>query len=104
MDCSNRIRFGTVLSVALFVGCSGSTSPDTATTSAVNGSQQAAQTDTTSNPVAQAASEWLDAVLKGDTQRASARLTPQAMHRIIESKRTFSPPGAGVDAEGFHIG
>jgi hypothetical protein len=106
MDCINHIGLGSILGIALFAGCSGSASPDatTATSSAVSGSQQAAQVNPALNPIAQAASEWLDAVLKGDTQRASARLTPQAMHRIIESKMTFSPPGAGVDTEGFRIG
>ncbi len=104
MDCTNRIGLGMVLVVALFAGCSGSASPDATKKEPTVGSQQAKQTDPASNPVALAASEWLDAVLKGDTQRASARLTPQAMHRIIESKMTFSPPGAGVDTEGFHIG
>ena len=59
-----------------------------------DGSQPAAQTDTASNPIAQAASEWLDAVLKGDTQRASARLTPQAMQQIIESGNGILPAGS----------
>jgi hypothetical protein len=104
MDCINQFGLGMALSVVLFAGCSGSASPEATKKEAAAGTQQAAQTDPAANPVAQAASEWLDAVLKGDTQGASARLTPQAMHRIIESKMTFSPPGAGVDAEGFRIG
>jgi hypothetical protein len=104
MDRINQIGLGLVLCVTLFAGCSGSTSPEAAATTAAAGKQQAAQSDPASSPIAQAASEWLDAVLKGDTQRASARLTPQAMHRIIESKMTFSPPGAGVDTQGFRIG
>ncbi len=35
----------------------------------------------------------MDAVIKGDTQRASARLTPQAMQRIINGGIPFAPPG-----------
>lgn len=103
MDCINRVGLVTVLSVALFAGCSGGSSSNATATAAADGSQPAAhQTDISSNPVARAASEWLDAVLKGDTQRASARLTPQAMQRIIESGKQFSPPG--VDTEGFRVG
>jgi hypothetical protein len=102
MDCITRVGFLTVLSVALFAGCSGGASSSGTGTASADSSQPVAQTDTSSNPVARAASEWLDAVLKGDTQRASARLTPQAMQRIIESGKQFSPPG--VDTEGFRIG
>jgi hypothetical protein len=105
MECIHQIGFVMILVVATLAGCSGSASSDATTATTPAGkSQPAAKADSASNPVAQAASEWLDAVLKGDTQRASARLTPQAMHRIIESKMTFSPPGAGVDTEGFRIG
>jgi hypothetical protein len=104
MDCANQICLGMVVGVALFAGCSRSASPEATKKDAAVASQQATQTDSASNPVALATSKWLDAVLKGDTQRASARLTPQAIHRIIESKMTFSPPGAGVDTEGFRIG
>jgi hypothetical protein len=35
----------------------------------------------------------MDAVLKGDSQRASARLTPTAMQRIVASGKQFQPPG-----------
>jgi hypothetical protein len=52
--------------------------------------------------VARAAADFLDAVLKGDTQRASARLTPQAMQRIIASGKQFAPPG--LDTATFRIG
>jgi hypothetical protein len=103
MECITRHGFVTVLSVALFAGCSGGTSSNAPATASAKSSQAAVQqADTSSNPIARAASEWLDAVLKGDTQRASARLTPQAMQRIIESGKQFSPPG--VDTEGFRIG
>jgi hypothetical protein len=103
MDCITRLTFMTGLSVALLAGCSGGTSSKTTASASAEVSQPAVQqTDVSSNPVARAASEWLDAVLKGDTQRASARLTPQAMQRIIASGKQFSPPG--VDTEGFRIG
>ena len=52
--------------------------------------------------IAKAAADFLDAVLKGDTQRASARLTPQAMQRIIASGKQFAPPG--LETATFQIG
>ncbi len=98
----HRGGFLTVVITVLLSGCSGSATTNSTTSAATDGSQPAAQTDVSSNPAAQAASEWLDAILKGDTQRASTRLTPQAMQRIIDSKMTFSPPG--VDTVNYRVG
>ena len=97
----NRIDLATVLSVALFAGCSGSNSSNAATSA--DGSQSAVQAGAASNPIAQAASDWLDAVLKGDKPRASARLTPQAQQQIIKNNMEFSPPG-GIQTASFRIG
>jgi len=55
-----------------------------------------------SDPAARAAYEFLDAVLKGDSQRASGRLSPLAMQRIVESGKQFSPPG--LETASFRIG
>jgi hypothetical protein len=52
--------------------------------------------------VTQAATDFLDAVLKGDTQRASARLTPKSMERIVASGKQFAPPG--LETASFRIG
>lgn len=46
-----------------------------------------------SDPAARTAYDFFDAVLKGDTQRASSQLTPLAMQRIIERGEQFAPPG-----------
>lgn len=54
------------------------------------------------DPAAQAAYDFLDAVLKGDSQRASQRLSPLAMQRIVESGKQFAPPG--LESASFHIG
>jgi hypothetical protein len=86
-----RIGFVVVFGFVLCAGCSKGTSSDAATTTATG--TNVAQTNAASNPVAQAASEWLDAVLKGDTQRA--------VKQIINGK-TFSPPG--VDNPSYQIG
>jgi len=55
-----------------------------------------------SDPAARAAFEFLDAVLKGDSQLASGRLSPLAMQRIVESGKQFSPPG--LETASFRIG
>jgi hypothetical protein len=52
--------------------------------------------------ITNAASVFMDAVLKGDTQRASACLTPQALKRIVESGKQFAPPG--LETASFKIG
>ncbi len=88
------------LGLVVFGGCSKSS--DTST--AANGQTGEKKEDTAanSNPIGRAASDWLTAVLKGDTQRASALLTPQAMQRIIASGKQFSPPG--LETAKFEIG
>ena len=77
-----------VLAVA---GCSNSSSTPTA-----------AQVKVPSDPAAQAAYDFLDAVLKGDTERASHRLTPVALERIAASGKQFAPPG--LETATFRIG
>jgi hypothetical protein len=76
-----------VTGIYFLIGCSKAPSNDTATTT-----KAAAQSPAT-EAVTRAASNFLDAVIKGDTQRASACLTPQAMQRIIASGKPFNPPG-----------
>ncbi len=71
-----------VLCACVLAGCSGG-SP----------SEPAPQATGPTDPAAQSAYEFFDAVLKGDTQRASSQLTPLAMERIIERGEQFSPPG-----------
>jgi hypothetical protein len=83
--------------ICFVCGCSKAPAEKTATTSSVT-SAPSPSTDA----VTKAASDFLDAVLKGDTQRASARLTPQAMQRIIASGKQFAPPG--LETATFRIG
>jgi hypothetical protein len=98
---ANIIRVGivTVLSVALFAGCSKST-PSNASAS-TEGGDIAVQPDFSNNPIAQVASEFLDAVLKGDTQRGLTRLTPKAIEQIVAGGKKFDPPG--VDSPSFRV-
>ncbi len=98
MNCGMRLGVVSVLASGLFVGCGKSGTPSAPV--ANSGGPVAAPpmtagqpTDPSSSPIAQAAYDFVDAVVKGDTQRASARLTPQAMQRIIASKEQFAPTG-----------
>lgn len=111
MDCIKRLWIVAILGVGILTGCSKSTAPnDAATAPATANSGNVSnevpvitqQADPNTNPIAKATYDFLDAVLKGDTQRASARLTPQAMQRIVQSGKGFSPPG--LETATFKIG
>jgi len=54
------------------------------------------------DPAGQAAYDFLDAVLQGDTERASRRLTPTALERIAATGKHFAPPG--LETAKFRIG
>ena len=101
MQCFTRVGLVAVLGLAFTAGCGKSSSSGgaAATSSDV---PAITETDPASNVMAQAAYDFLDAVLKGDTQRASARLTPQAMQRIVASGKGFAPPG--LEGATFKIG
>jgi hypothetical protein len=80
----------TLLGISSLAGCGKSPSNETTTNTAnATSSGQNPSTDA----VVRAASNFLDAVIKGDTQRAGACLTPQAMQRIIASGKQFDPKG-----------
>jgi hypothetical protein len=103
-----KMRYASLLSAAfvsfVFVaGCGKDSVTDSATEQAAS-TPPAATTGLAPNTeaVTQAATDFLDAVLKGDTQRASARLTPRSMERIIESGKQFAPPG--LETASFRIG
>jgi hypothetical protein len=87
-----RVGLVTILSLTVLAGCNRSTSTTDSTT-ADGGGAPAASADWSTNPIAIAATDFLDAVLKGDTQRGSARLTPKAMERIVATGKQFDPPG-----------
>lgn len=104
MAGSTRFGVVTLLGIALMAGCSKGTSVDAKITgsNAPKSAPAAPQLDPKTQPIAHAASDFLDAMLKGDTQRCSARLTPQAMQRIIASGKQFNPPGLETDS--FRVG
>jgi len=89
-----------VVVLGLLAGCSKSGSTDGTVTTTTGLTVK--ESDPNSSPMAMAAYEFLDAVLKGDTQRASAKLTPAAMQRIVASGKQFAPPG--LESATFKIG
>jgi len=98
-----RIGCVIVLGIATLTGCNQGATPDaSASRTSANATVTKTQADTSTKAIASATADWLDAVLKGDTQRASSRLTPQAMQRIIASGKQFSPPG--LESASFRIG
>jgi hypothetical protein len=89
------------LAVGLLAGCSGEPAPE-ASDSAATSAARATESSLPTEPIARAASDFLDAVLAGDIQRASARLTPKAIQRIIGSGLQFQP--AGQEKAAFRTG
>jgi hypothetical protein len=100
MECVARVGFVAALAVCILSGC-GQSAPDTSTAAATT-TGTASATSSATQAIATAASDFLDAILKGDTQRASARLTPQAIERIIASGIQFQPQG--LQTAEFRIG
>jgi hypothetical protein len=104
MNCYTRLGIVTVLSFGILAGCSKSSPSGSAAAggAAPESAPAITETDPNSSPMARAAYDFLTAVLKGDTQAASNKLTPQAIQRIIASGKQFSPPG--LENATFKIG
>src|SRR6185503_7544942 len=81
-----------LLSACLLAGCNHGSSSESASGSS-NAAGTATQIDPATSPIAKVAYEFVDAVFKGEPQRASACLTPQAMQHLVENKEVFSPQG-----------
>jgi hypothetical protein len=102
------MRIASLLIMALtttvfVVGCGKDSATDSTPEQAASTPPTATETAApNTEAVTQAAADFLDAVLKGDTQRASNRLTPKSMERIVESGKQFAPPG--LETASFRIG
>jgi len=98
-------------------GCSGNDAPEPAANRpgnqnpAANGSVagmasgaagQTAGDGTATDPIAKVAADFLDAVVQGDTQRATQLLTPKAIARFKATDLSFASPELG--APEFKIG
>jgi hypothetical protein len=102
MNSIQRIGVVTVLGLGLLGGCGKSSSNGNGASTQADAPIITKETDPNSNPAARAAHDFLGAVLKGNTQAASALLTPAATQRIIASGKQFSPPG--LETATFRIG
>lgn len=85
------------LGICFLAGCGKAPATDATATTTTSGGQSPSTA-----AVTQAAANFLDAVIKGDTQRAGACLTPQAMQRIIASGKPFDPKG--MENATFRVG
>jgi hypothetical protein len=95
-----RWILGALILVVAVAGCS-SESPTEPTASAPTAGASATPT-TYADPAAQVAHEFLDAVVKGETDRANSLLTPLAIERITASGKPFQLPGLANDT--FRVG
>lgn len=89
-------RLSLVLGLGLILaGCSKSDPAASGAGSVTDGANvaQGNQGDAVQAQITQVASDFLDAILKGDTQRGAARLTPEAKQKIFADGMTFDPPG-----------
>jgi hypothetical protein len=96
MAAITRVGILTTLSFVLFAGCNRDGASNADASSA--GGDRVSQIDPAMEPVAHAAVDFLDAVLKGDTDRGKARLTPQAVQQLEANKKTFEPSGMDVQS------
>jgi hypothetical protein len=99
MDRTTRIARAMLSAAVLIAGCSqdAANNSPSQTTAAVKSPKPFA-----TDEVARAATDFMNAIIQGDSQRASALLTPQAIERIIATKTQFNP--SGLQSATFRIG
>jgi hypothetical protein len=100
MDGITRTGFATLLGIGLISGC-GQDAADGPAPAAATVIGEIANTTATGD-IARAATDFMDAIIQGDSQRASGLLTPQAIERIIATKTQFNP--SGLQSATFRIG
>jgi hypothetical protein len=100
MDRIAAHAFAFSLCLGLAAGCGKSGTADKAPST--GGPAKVVQAPPPDDPAGRVAYDFLDAVLKGDDQKVTACLTPQAIQRLIESHKRFALPG--VDSTTFRIG
>lgn len=95
-----------MLALSVCIGCGSSE-----TTPLIARGGQTDQTNTTPStptessaegPMVETARGFLEAVIAGDTQRATSLLTPQAVQQIEKSGKAFAPPG--LETANFRVG
>jgi hypothetical protein len=83
-------------------GCGKDSSSDSPATSSAPAIVVKNPADPATNPAAGAAASFLDAVIKGDRQRAFDLLTPLAQQRVMNKDEEFAPQG--LENMTFRIG
>jgi hypothetical protein len=77
--------------VSLVTGCS---KPAATETPAQNSSKTSATvTSPDTQAASKAAADFVDALVKGDSERANSLFTPQAVQQAVTSGKKFDPPG-----------
>jgi hypothetical protein len=102
MSGAHQVRFGLVLALVVLTGCGQQASETPAPPAGPAPNNGANTTAIDSQAIARAATSFMQAVLKGDSQSASALLTPQAIERIIATNTQFNP--SGIQTATFELG
>ena len=87
----------TLASIICLAGCSQTETPEAAATSA----KPAALQPDSNHPATISASQFLNALAKGDERTATGRLTPLAAEQMAKSGKRFA--FSAVDAASFHL-
>jgi len=83
-----------LLAVVLWTATIGCSMKDSSTAVQAQADEHAQDGNAPSDPIAQVVYDFLEAVRQGDTEHASAQLTPLALQRTREMDLNFSPPGS----------
>jgi hypothetical protein len=89
-----RLVLSVLVLLLAVAGCSSSSTTDSEGAGDSAGAGSTASTPASyADPAARVAHEFLEAVVQGETARASALLTPLAVERIVASGKPFQLPG-----------
>jgi hypothetical protein len=102
MDRVAKVRIIVLLGLIAICGCGKDSSSEPTATNSAGDIVVKNSADPATNPVAGAASNFLDAVIKGDRQRAFDLLTPSAQQRVINKDEHFAPQG--LEKMTFRVG
>jgi hypothetical protein len=102
MDRAARFGIGLLFGLVAICGCGKDSPSDATATSSAGAVVVKNAADPATNPVAGAAASFLDAVIKGDRQKAFDLLTPLAQQRVINKDEHFAPQG--LEKMTFRVG
>lgn len=95
---------GVLITLVAVCGCGDTAEKQTAGSSSAEPevTQLAHSSNDQDAPILETTRGFLQAVIDGDTERALAQLTPQAVEQILSSGKAFSPPG--LETADFRLG